>query len=80
MRFNTVGFIMDYESGNLSDEKVVEGFQHLIDENIVWDLQGSYGRTARVLIKAGLCHEKSDPAVLAHIRKQQAACGSNCSE
>lgn len=53
--FNTVDFIIDYEAGALSEEQVIEGFQHLIDNGIVWSLQGHYGRTAATLIDAGLC-------------------------
>lgn len=53
--FNTVDFILDYEAGVLSEEEVIEGFQHLIDNGIVWSLQGHYGRTAATLIDAGLC-------------------------
>ncbi|HPM79147.1 MAG TPA: hypothetical protein PLF81_00530, partial [Candidatus Anammoximicrobium sp.] len=30
-------------------------FQQLIDEGIVWKMQGSYGRTASDLIERGLC-------------------------
>ena len=53
--FSTVTFILDYEAGVLSEEEVIEGFQHLIDSGIVWSLQGSYGRTAATLIDAGIC-------------------------
>ena len=53
--FSTVDFIIDYEAGALSEEEVIEGFQHLIDNGVVWSLQGSYGRTAATLIDAGLC-------------------------
>lgn len=53
--FNTVDFIIDYEAGALSEEEVIDGFQHLIDNGIVWSLQGHYGRTAATLIDAGLC-------------------------
>lgn len=56
--FDTVSWIMDFESGQLSDEQVIEGFQKLIDDGTVWQLQGSYGRMARVLIDQGLCHER----------------------
>lgn len=54
--FDTVAFIMDYESGELNNDEIVAGFQHLINNGYVWTLQGSYGRTARALIEAGLCH------------------------
>lgn len=57
-KFDSVGFIMDFEGGELDDEQVIEGFQHLIDSGLVWQLQGFYGRTASALIDAGHCHAK----------------------
>jgi hypothetical protein len=54
--FDVVGFLMDYESGSLCDEQIVEGFQHLINDGLVWKLQGTYGRMAKALIEAGYCH------------------------
>jgi hypothetical protein len=53
--FDQLGFIMAYEDGELDGEQVIEGFQHLIDNGVVWSLQGSYGRTAASLIKGGHC-------------------------
>ena len=53
--FSTVDFIIDYEAGVLGEEEVIDGFQQLIDNGIVWSLQGHYGRTAATLIDAGLC-------------------------
>lgn len=50
-----LGFILDFESGELDESEIVEGFQHLIDSGIVWQLQGSYGRMAACLIDAGVC-------------------------
>lgn len=52
--FDEVDFIMAYEGGELSEEEMIEGFQHLIDNGDAWRLQGSYGRTAKALIDAGL--------------------------
>ena len=53
--FDTLGFIMAYEQGDLDEDEVIEGFQHLIDSGVVWVLQGDYGRTATALIKGGYC-------------------------
>jgi hypothetical protein len=56
--FDIVDFIMNFESGQCTNEEIIEGFQHLIDTGLVWGLQGSYGRMAEALITKGLCHRK----------------------
>lgn len=53
-KFDTVGFIMDFEEGNLDQDQIIEGFQHLVDDGTVWHLQGSYQRMASALIEQGL--------------------------
>lgn len=53
--FDTLAFIMAWEEGDMDDEEMIVGFQHLIDSGLAWQLQGMYGRTAAALIKAGLC-------------------------
>ena len=50
--------IMAFESGKLDEQQTIEFFQSMIDSGLVWQLQGSYGRTARSLIEAGLCISK----------------------
>lgn len=47
--------LIAFENGELDDDQVVEFIQDGIDKGWVWQLQGSYGRTARALIDAGLC-------------------------
>jgi hypothetical protein len=54
-KFDTVGFIMDFEEGVLNRDEIISGFQALINSGIVWTLQGSYGRAAASLIEQGLC-------------------------
>jgi len=57
--FDLAAAIMAYEAGELSDEKALELFQHLVDSGQVWSLQGSYGRKgARVLIDYGAIRER----------------------
>lgn len=48
-----VGRIMDYESGQMDEDEVIDFFQDLVDTGMVWQLQGSYGRAASALIEAG---------------------------
>lgn len=57
--FDTVSFILAFEGGECSREEIIEGFQALIDSGTVWQLQGSYGRTASALIQEGLCHARA---------------------
>ncbi len=49
-----VSQIIEYESGNLSDEDTLELFQTLVDTGAAWKLQGHYGRTAAALLSEGL--------------------------
>jgi len=58
--FDMVGFIIAYEDGELEQDDIVDGFQYLIDAELVWSLQGSYGRMAVALIEAGLCTPKGE--------------------
>ena len=54
-------FIMDYESGNIeSEQQIIDGFQAMIDDGLVWNLQGHYGRMATTLIDQGLCHVRKE--------------------
>lgn len=57
--FDTVGFIMAFEAGELDNELILEGFQELINSGLVWSLQGFYGRMAQDLIDAGHCEARS---------------------
>jgi hypothetical protein len=58
--YDITSAIIDFESGNLNNDKIVELFQHLVDTGMAWQLQGEYGRTAKALIEAGLVTPKND--------------------
>lgn len=45
--------IMAYETGQMNDEQAVAFFQDLLNTGAIWQLQGSYQRTALALIEAG---------------------------
>ncbi len=50
-------FIIAYEGGDIDDDEVIiEGGQAIINDGLVWQLQGSWGRLASNLIEAGVCH------------------------
>ncbi len=48
------GDIIQYEDGELDEEETLALFQELVNNGMVWQLQGSYGHTAQALIEAGL--------------------------
>ena len=50
------GEIIRWEGGELNQTEIVELFQNLIDTGLAWELQGTYGRTAKRFLDAGLCH------------------------
>jgi hypothetical protein len=50
--------IIDFENGEMSEQEIVEFFHEIIDSGLVWNLQGTYGRTAKKLIDAGICTAK----------------------
>lgn len=52
--FDLTTRIIDFETGDVTEEQVLELFQHLVDTGLAWSLQGHYGRTAQALIDAGL--------------------------
>lgn len=48
--------VLRYESGEMSDEEIIQFFQGLIDSGVVWKLQGNYGRMASYLINEEYCY------------------------
>lgn len=53
--------LIDFEDGNLSEADEIEMFQKLINSGDVWTMQGSYGRHAMNLLKAGKCELATIP-------------------
>lgn len=54
-RTNMIDEMIKYENGEMNFEQTVTFFQGLIDDGIVWKLQGHYCRTAKALIEEGYC-------------------------
>lgn len=53
---NTFQAIAIAEGSEEADEDTnIEAWQFLIDQGVVWQLQGSFGRTAMDLIRDGIC-------------------------
>ncbi len=59
-----LNFIMAFESGEITDEdELIKGFQQMIDDGTVWQLQGNYGRMAKALIESGRCTLSPDSKI-----------------
>lgn len=52
--------ILRYESGQLRQHEAQEFFQGLVDTGLAWQLQGSYGRTAHDMLRAGFIHQRGE--------------------
>src|SRR5580700_2127722 len=52
--YDSVDALMRYEAGELDEPETIRLFQHLVNNGLAWKLEGSYGRRARDLLKAGL--------------------------
>lgn len=53
-----VSDIMAFEEGSMDEERSIALFQRLLDSGLVWQLQGSYGRTAQRLLDRGLIKKR----------------------
>lgn len=53
LKGGTVTKIIDYETGGMAAEEIVEFFGELIKSGLAWQLQGHYGRMATQLIETG---------------------------
>lgn len=52
--FDQLGQMVRYEQGELDESETITLFQELVNSGLVWQLQGSYGRMAHLLIRDGL--------------------------
>ena len=55
--YKAVGIVEGWENAE-NEEQVLEAWQFLVDTDIVWSLQGCFGRTAQALIDGGLIQAK----------------------
>jgi len=61
-RFDAIGIVEGWiETDNMSES--IQAWQYLIDTGLVWELQGWYGRRAKVLIESGVCTESQEKNV-----------------
>ncbi len=58
-KFDLTTRIIEFETGEATEEQVIELFQYLVDTGLAWSLQGTYGRTAEALLEAGVIVRKS---------------------
>ncbi len=58
-------FIIKFESGGCAnEEEIFEGFQMLLDEDVLFKLQGFYGRMGMQMLERGFIHLPKDRKVL----------------
>lgn len=50
---NVTDAIIEYEQGELDEDRTVILFQYLLDSGLAWSLQGHYGRQTAALLRAG---------------------------
>jgi hypothetical protein len=49
-----VSKIVEWESGEMSEEDEISFFQEMVNSGVVWQLQGAYGRQAKAMLDAGV--------------------------
>jgi len=59
-KIDVTNLIICYETGELSQEGILQLFSELIKTGMAWTLQGSYGRTAYALIENGYINRLGD--------------------
>ena len=61
-RFDAIGIVEGWIETDIMSESI-QAWQYLIDTGLVWELQGWYGRRAKVLIESGVCTESQEKNV-----------------
>jgi len=59
-KFDLTTRIIEFETGEATEEQVIELFQYLVDTGLAWSLQGSYGRIAQNWIENGLIKKPNE--------------------
>ena len=59
-KFDLTTRIIEFETGEATQEQVIELFQYLVDSGLAWSLQGSYGRIAQALLEEGIITKKGE--------------------
>lgn len=52
--------VLLYETDQMSEQEMISLFQDLVDTGMAWKLQGHYGRTAMILLDAGVIAPPED--------------------
>ena len=53
--FDVVDFIMEFEtSDDMDEEKIIKGFQAMLEKGVLFKMQGFYGRKGKELLDRGL--------------------------
>ena len=64
MKFDNFNSIVDkmiaYEGGEMNEEESIEFFQELLDRRLINSLQGSYQRTASILLELGHIEQRGN--------------------
>ena len=53
--YDACAIIEGFDGEDHTEDDIIEAFQFLIDDGIIWRLQGFYGRAAKQLIDNGVC-------------------------
>ena len=49
-----VDFIMDFECGEMTQDRMIAGFQKMLESGVLFKMQGFYSRRGKALLDAGL--------------------------